>query len=306
MPGNDRPGLQLCGLDGGNPLGFLAAVGTLRTIALAEPQSDWRMKWVEQEARWLPEISGQRAITTEAFIDLLMLALRLDSTIEFDFGNNLSVTPETYVKVVKEAQFRALKNDRRYADFVAAFGCEVLTNDNGKIQDTGLRTMSGAGNQHFLGTMKQLVSSTSASDLRQSLFKAWTYPDRKLGLRWDPQEDRRYALRWANPSDGDGVPTMRGANRLAVEALPLYPTMPVGRRVATTGFTQNERKDWFTWPIWDVAIGMDLVRSLLASAEIQELEPDRSKLRARGVAEIYQSRRKTIGKYRNFLPAHPV
>ena len=303
---NDGAGLLLSGLDGGNPLGFLAAVGTLRTVALIEPTSDWRMTWVGREAMWLPQISSQHAITPKALIELLMRALRLESTPEFDFAKNLRVSPETFGEVAREAQCRALKNDRRYADFTAAFGCETLTTDKCEIQDTGLRTMSGAGNQHFLGTMKQLVRETSASDLLRSLFMPWTYPDRKLGLRWDPHEDRRYALRWANPSLGDGVPTMRGANRLAIEALPLLPTVPTGKRLETTGFTRNDRTDWFSWPIWGSTIGIDVVRSLLALAGTQRPEPDRPRLYARGVVEIYRSRRITNGKYRNFSPARPA
>lgn len=306
MPGNDGRGLLLPGLDGGNPLGFLAAVGTLRTVALAEPRSGWRMRWVEREAIWLPEISSQQPVTAESLVNVLTPALRRRSTPEFDFNNNLAVSPRTFREVAREAQRQALQDDRRFADFVAAFGCDALKTDKGKIQDTELRTMSGAGHQHFLGTMKQLVEKASAFDLRRSLFEPWAYPDSKLGLRWDPHEDRRYALRWDNPSGGRGVPTMRGANRLAIEALPLYPTTPIGRRLKTTGFTLNERTDCLSWPIWDSSIGIDLVRSLLAFAGIQELKPDRPKLRARGVVEIYRSRRTTNGKYRNFMVARPA
>ncbi len=306
MPTNDRPGLLLCGLDGGSLLGFLAALGTLRTVALADPRSDWRMRWVEQEAMWLPEISSRRAIASNELVDLLMSALRLELTPEFDFDKNLTVSPERFRNVAREAQCRALKDDRRYADFLAAFGCEALTTDKREIQNTGFRTMSGVGHQHFLGTMKQLVEKTSASDLRRSLFKRWTYPDRRLGLRWDPHEDRRYALRWANPSGSDGVPTMRGANRLAIESLPLYPTVPMGSCLKTTGFTQEDGTVWFSWPLWGCSIGIDLVRSLLALSGIQRLEPDRPKLHARGVVEIYRSRRTTNGRYRNFSSARPA
>ena len=306
MPANDSSGLVLRGLAGDSPLGFLAAVGTLRTVALAEPNSDWRMKWLEREAIWLPEISSKRAIAPATLVDTLMSALRLESTPEFDFDKNLTVSPEEFCRIAGEAQGRALKDDRRFADFVVAFGCESVINDKRQIQDTALRTMSGAGNQHFLGTMKQLVAKTTASDLHGSLFDPWIYPDRKLGLRWDPHEDRRYALRWGNPSGGNGVPTMRGANRLAVEALPLFPTVPVGRRLETTGFTQIERTYSLSWPIWDSNIGVDLVRSLLALPGIQKIDPDRQRLCSMGVVEIYRSSRTTNGKYRNFLPGQPA
>ena len=37
--------LLLNGLDGSNPLGFLAAIGTLRTATKANRSANWRMRW---------------------------------------------------------------------------------------------------------------------------------------------------------------------------------------------------------------------------------------------------------------------
>ena len=307
MSNRDRsPGLVLSGLDGSNPLAFLAAVGTLRIATLAEPRSDWRMKWVERHGTWVPELSALRASSPGALVELLMPALRPESTPEFDFDNNLKISPEKFAKAATAAKCRASPEDRRYADFIASFGCETLAIENGKeIQDTAFRTMSGAGHQHFLGTMKTLVEKTDERHLHQSLFETWTYTDDKLGLRWDPQEDRRYALRWGNPS-GDGVKTMHGASRLAVEALPLLPTIPVGLRLETTGFTRRDRATWFSWPIWQGDATVDLVRSLLALAELQAPAPDRARLRTKGVIEVYRSQRITNGKFRNFTHARPA
>lgn len=300
-------GLLLSGFDGSNLLGFLAAVGTLRTVCLAEPEADWRMKWVMHDGTWVPEMDSDGAVSTEeALIDLLCRALQREATPEFEFSNNLNIEPERFKAVATSAQRGARIEDRRYADFVAAFGCELCTADKGKhVQDTALRTMSGAGHQHFLGTMKQLVQKTGAEHLHGSLFRRWNYSDDKLGLRWDPEEDRRYALRWGNPAKG-GVKTVRGANRLAVEGLPMFPTAPVGHELQTTAFSVRDRATIFTWPIWQVAAGMDLVRSLLALPEIQKPEPNRQHLHAIGIAEVYASERLTIGKFRNFARAMPA
>lgn len=311
MPAGDARGagdrgLLLNGLDGSNPLGFLAAVGTLRTVGLAEPGSDWRMKWLMHDGIRIPEIRGNRAVSAEALLALLCRALRRRSTPELDFGENLNVKPEKFREEAAAAQLQAQLQDRRHADFVAAFGCDLHTTNDGKsIQDTALRTMSGAGHQHFLGTMKQLIRKTGEDHLRSSLFESWNYSDDKLGLRWDPEEDRRYALRWDNPS-GDNIKTMWGANRLAVEALPMFPTAPGGRELHTTGFSIRDKAALFTWPIWQVAVGMDVVRSLLALPEIQRPEPNREHLEAMGVVEVYRSRRITVGKYRNFTHALSV
>ena len=302
----DDQGLLLNGLDGSNPLGFLAAVGTLRTVACIDPVTDWRMKWAIHNGIWAPALSSNGSVSEEHLIELLVSALRRESTPEFDFDKNLNVTPKVFRKVAREAQCRASHLDRRYADFVASFGCElILTSDRKSIQDTALRTMSGAGHQHFLGTMKQLVHETEAEHVRRSLFETWDYSDDKLGLRWDPGEDRRYALRWDDPSD-NVTKTMHGANRLAVEALPLFPVAPGGRQLDTTGFSSQHGAAVFTWPIWEGALNVDVVRSLLAVPEIQKAEPDRANLRALGVVEVYKSQRITVGKYRNFTRAQPA
>ena len=197
---DDAQGLLLSGLDGSNPLGFLAAVGTLRTVCLAEPKADWRMKWLVHDGIRVPAMRGNRTVSAEALVALLCRALRRESTPELDFGENLNVKPVKFRDEATTAQFHAQLQDRRHVDFVAAFGCELYTTNDGKsIQDTALRTMSGAGHQHFLGTMKQLIRKTEEGHLRSSLFEPWSYSDDKPGLRWDPEEDRRYALRWDNP-----------------------------------------------------------------------------------------------------------
>ena len=306
MPASDEQGLLLNGLDGSNPLGFLAAVGTLRTATLAAPEADWRMKWARHNGIWAPVLSSNRTVSEEHLVELLVPALRRESTPEFDFAKNLNVSPEAFRRVAEEAQCRASHLDRGYADFMASFGCElVVTRDRKSIQDTALRTMSGAGHQHFLGTMKQLVRKTEAEHVRRSLFETWDYSDDKLGLRWDPEEDRRYALRWGNPSD-DSVKTVRGANRLAVEALPLFPVAPGAWQLDTTGFASQHKEAVFTWPIWEGALSMDVVRSLLALSDIQKADPDRANLCAMGVVEVYRSQRITVERYRNFTRARPA
>ena len=305
--GGDARGLLLSGLDGSNPLGFLASVGTLRTVGLAEPETDWCMKWLMHDGVWIPALLADRTVSVDGLVDLLCTALRPESTPEFDFSENLNVKPEEFRAQAEAAQDQAQLQDRRQADFIAAFGCEIFqTKDRKSIQDTALRTMSGAGHQDFLGTMKKLVAQTDEDHLRSALFETWSYSDLKLGLRWDPEEDRRYALRWGNPSDGNGVRTVRGANRLAVEALPLLPTAPGERELQTTGFSTQAKQASFTWPIWRVAVDIEVVRSLLALRELQRPEPNRMHLNAMGVVETHRSQRVAVGKYRNFTRALPV
>ena len=306
MPESNGRGLVLTGLDGSNPLGFLAAVGTLRVAAQADPPVDHRMEWGAHHGTWVPVLCGNETPSAQTLIEILARALRRHSTPEFAFAQNLNVASETLRAVAGDAQRQVSIQDRRYADFIASYGCELcVTKDKTSIQDTELRTVSGAGHQHFLGTMSELVSETNDGHLRRSLFQTWNYSDDKLGLRWDPEEDRRYALRWDNPS-GDTIKTMRGANRLAVEALPLLPTSPGDRQLHTTGFSRHGKAVLFTWPIWEGALSVDVVRSLLALHEIQKPEPNRQSLAATGIVEVFRSQRITVGKYRNFTRARPA
>ena len=309
-PTEPTRGLMLEGPDGGNLLGFLAAVGTLRVATLADPSVEWRLRWEARGGTWAPLLLGEEALSQDRLLDLLMRAFTdMGNNPAFQFAKDLNIAPDEFRSVARSASGVATLQDRGYADFIAAFGCDGLTgHDKRTIQDTALRTMSGAGHQHFLGSMQTLAETTERDHLRTSLFEPWRYSDGRPSLRWDPADDRRYALRWRDPSDAKSpIMTMRGANRLAVEALPLFPTAPGERRLNTTGFSQRRGEGmFFTWPIWEGPLGADVVRSLLSLDELQVPQPDRVQLRARGVVEMYRSRRITTGKYRNFTAARPA
>lgn len=303
-------GLLLNGLNGGNLLGFLAAIGTLRVVATTDPSVEWRLGWRVDDGVWSPFLCGDEQLSSSKLIeDLLLPALEgkdCNPAQPFGFADNLNVSPALFRDVAKAAQSAATFRSHRDADFVAAFGCESLVMSDKKIQDTAMRTMSGAGHQHFLRTMKELVEETERDHLYSSLFEGWRYLDSRPSLRWDPADDRRHALRWKKPAD-DPVKTMRGANRLALEALPLLPTAPQERKLHTTGFSQRRGEGvFFTWPIWECPLGADVVRSILSLAELQNTHPDHNHLRALGIVEIFRCERITVDKYRNFTHAIPV
>ena len=311
MPNPNEYGLPLAGFDGTSLLGFLAALGTLRTVALAEPDEDWRMKWDTPGGTWIPVLTSRSQVSPDALVDRLFAGLDRDSTPEFNFNRdpgikNLSIDPLTFREVSAEAQTLAAPDQRSYADFIAAFGSDGCVAKDGKtIEDTDLRTMSGAGHQHFLGTMNELVSRTERRHLREAMFGPWDYSDEKYGLRWDPEEDRRYALRWGKPA-GEPAKTVRGANRVAVEALPLFPAVPGAGGLETTGFMRQGKRVFFTWPVWTPATSVDTVRSLLALSKLKKPEPDRPWLREKGVVEVFRCERITVKKYRNFTRAWAV
>jgi hypothetical protein len=308
--------IELTGFDGNNPIAFLAALGTLRTLTLAWPDDDVRLSWYFH-GTWHPILHATRPLQPASLVEALHTELQyMKENPVLALGDNLGVPPEVFYEYAHGAQVRASLSDRRWADFAAAFACECTTTRDSKkqqiVQDTDLRTMSGAGHQDFLAVMRNIVNKTTPDHLEKALFHQWQYNDsvEKQTMRWDPIDDVRYALRWRDPS-GDPARkkqgTVLGANRLAIEGLPLLPTMPVGLTLCTTGFTgQGSRDTYWTWPIWETLLSLDVVRSVLALHELQLSDPLRSRLLSMGIIEIFRSQRLTVGKFRNFAPAASV
>lgn len=303
---SDLHEIPLPGLDGTNPLGFLAALGTWRTTDAIHPGT--RMYWKPIGGHWAPALLTPQQLDEEALAeDLHAKLIQMKDHPVFTFAKNLNLKPHEFADQAKQAIERFFdNNDLVSVTFLAAFGSAAATNEQGAIEDTALRTMSGAGHQHFLKTMHDLASLTTRDQVHHALFQRWTYPDEKIGLRWDPGEDKRYALAWKNPST-ETTMTQRGANRLAIEALPLLPTAPVGPRLETTGFIGHKSSNtFFTWPIWDASLSLDSGRSLLALRNSLTDDTDPAALRARGILARFRSKRITTGKFRNFTPAVQV
>jgi hypothetical protein len=300
-------GLVLGGIEGSNPLGFLAALGTLRLCDAMWPERPVRMRWV-RSGGWRPELLGLPVDDDAALCRALQAEARWAPLEPFrGLGENLTVKPEVFSGVVRAQAATASPGDRRAADFAAAFGCEIFEDEKrGRIPFTDLCFITGSGHQDFLGTARGLERECQPEHLQEALFGPWRYADRSLSLRWDPEDAKEYALQWENPSTV-GVTSVWGANRLAFEALPLLPAMPGDRGLRTTGFATLDRAHEFTWPIWTQAAGCGTVRSLLACRDLQvdpsdeeEQERARARLRAMGVEEAFRAQRIRIGQGANF------
>ncbi len=300
----------LDGLDGANPLAFLAALGTLRTTDHIWPDAGARLRWELTGAGWRARLALDADLSAPDWLERMATHLS-EPEPALSVADDLTLPCAAWRSALLTARDGADPQARASVDFLAALGSEAVQaqvngKPNGLMADTALRTMSGAGHQHFLGFMRELTRVTDAAHLEGALFRAWIYAEDGPSLRWDPADDRRYALRWKEPSN-DPIRTVRGANRIAIEGLPLLPTVPIGAELETTGFRRRkgEGVGW-TWPIWTRHVGVDVVRSLLSLPALQANPLDRRLLAGMGVAEVYRSVRLTLGKYRNFSQAVPV
>jgi hypothetical protein len=308
--------LTLTGPDGANPLGFLCALGVLRTLSNAWPDSEVKMKWEQIGAAWRPVLraghadlkgkdeAGQKEVIVNAIFEELKKmeghpALRWDDT-----HNIPSKDYREYTSEARDFFFNASNSNHRPAEWAAALACDVIT-DGEEVLDTAFRTMSGQGHQHFLKQMRLVQDKLQQAHVVEALF-GWKYQDEKLNLRFDPAEDRRHALRWKSP-DKDTIKTVWGANRLAAEGLPLCPVFPAGAKLKTVGFRGSGKDDTFwTWPIWSGFLNVSVVRSILALPTLQAEQPSRSELSPLGIVEVYRAQRINVGQYRAFASARAV
>jgi len=189
----------------------------------------------------------------------------------------------------------SVQSTRESAALLAALGSDCLTEKNGDgPATTALRAIGAGNNEGFLGLMRVIHLGSDLSHLRHALFQVWDYSDPPPFMRWDPNEFRPHALRATDPAKDRERNNVRGANRLAIEALPLFPTAPKSRRIRTTAFREIDGETEIGWPIWTEALELATVASLLAAGG-GGTRP--------GVVQFFRATRFTEGKYRNFSPS---
>lgn len=368
---------ELRGLDGANPLGFLAAVGTL-VVAVRSGEVGARLRWT-RDYRWLPVLEDVACPDEPSLCGILAVTLGERSPVDDEGvaqaqkamdaaktavkkrqedlrkrrlrGAELREARERELRPLEAAYQRERENwiqararavprpelalgkriedarrehyrelaerllagsdpaNRDALDQLAALGTDACVDDGGQLQPTPFEFTPGSGHQYFLDDVRKLIGRVTPERIDDTLFRPWSYRDDGLSMRWDPVEDRRYALLDRDPSD-KGTRTVWMANLLAYHALALFPTAPGGGRLLTTGWLEERDRDFFTWPLWEFPADRDTVRSLLGLAELVRPRPDTALLRARGIAAVYRAERVVVGRGANrkinFSPARAV
>lgn len=302
--------LRLDGLDGANPLGFLALLGAAHLACRFAPEL--RVHWEGSGLGWRPVLSAH-GCDRPALVDKLTHALAGAGPAPFDLDARLPFAQRGFRQAMVEAAI-AFDGQRRFVDLLSGLGSDAFIDKEGLFSETALRmTRSGdAAGQGLPYYVLAAREGLSPAQIDAMLFNAWRYDDDCFSLRWDPVEDQRYALRSDDPSQKAnkraGSRGVKAANAVAAEALAMLPVQPQANQVATTGFAScGRRMVAFTWPIWTVPCGLDVMRSVLSDPELSRPQPDRRRLAARGVAQAFRSERFASSVYyKNFSPGRPV
>ncbi len=304
--------VTLSGLDGSNPLGFLAAIGVLRVLSERTWAETPRMSW-QQAGYWVPHLHF--VVERDGLLDVLEQDLHWDWATDPALGLkyakggdgktawDLKPPPAVFRKFLK----RLLDDDspagRRALRYAAAYAAEGPIDNNGLTKPFALHFT--AGQQEFLDMVCGLSQGTTRQDLSEALFGPWTYSRPLPVLAWDSSTTRDYALRASDPSKDKklGVP---GADWLAFRGVAVLRSVAIGDRIATTGCYGGWKSGGFRWPLWTRATTYRTVEALVNSVGLSELGVRERKLR--GVACVWQSRirRSDQGGYGSFAPSELV
>lgn len=101
---------------------------------------------------------------------------------------------------------------------------------------------------------------------------------------------------------------MIGANRLAIEAWPVFQSV-LGDHgdLRTTGFHGTKANNtWFTWAAWENPLHVSTAQSVLGLKPLQQRDGIESNLDELGIIQIYRCQRILRGKTPNLTPAVSV
>lgn len=299
-------GLILSGLDGTNPLGFLAVLGVLRV--LTNGQHRVRLGWKRMNGTWRPELIGS-PVSLVQLGNLIHDTIRNLNTSVWLIHKKLPFDAAVFRKHAREAVLVGSHSCREVADDLASFGADCFADKDGAFESTSLcmvRSGDSTG-QGLLAYGKRIIETTTTEQLQRALTTVWLNEDDQCALRWDPAEDRPYAVQWRNPSKV-GALSEKGANCLALFGMACLPAIPVQTGVETTGFgLKLPKQTSLTWPIWDQPISLSALASLLTLSQLQRTQPDPRELRQMGIVSVYRCNRiMTSTYYANFTPSRKV
>ncbi len=261
--------LELPGLPGDNPLGFLAALGAQAAVADASHQA---------MLAWSDELIPIARLETDLGLEEVVCQV-LSVAAKWHLEPAMSPEPEANdIKfpnaMIRDYLLRArtFSSSRLAMALVAEGSLDSVTGKVAKPTDFHFT----AGRQLFLKMARDILEGVTADDLLDALRGPWPYASKLPSLRWDVADDRAYALSAFDPTDNTNNPklTNPGAECLALLGLSLFPVFPGRRKTATTGCGGTWRNGWFSWPLWDRPATPNVVRTLVSHVSADCLDDE--------------------------------
>ena len=296
-------GIHLPGLEGTNPLGFLAALGV--QVAFGNEDAQPRLWWSEDVV--------PHAVVDEVFTIDRIATQALEAFAHWK--NSPAVNPRRMdgSKMPKGDELKLMPEDigvylRQALRFAWSGGLAPSLVAEGSLDNQRAAKPSDfyftAGQQKFLDTARKILNAVTRGDIESGLGGPWRYESEVPSLGWDVTDDRVYALRANNPSPEKKL-TNPGPEALALLGLSLHPVFAGRGRTDTQGCSGSWKAGWYSWPLWKRPATPRAVKALLAHAYAHPAASDRDRwYRSWGVSTILRSpiRRTDQGGYGTFGP----
>jgi hypothetical protein len=299
--------IRLVGVDGSNPLGFLAALGLLRVVPGAKlgfSEDGSFRAFVDGLDKSESDLATLIAADAEA-------AANASAPWRFTYTKaatkkqgpqevaDLKPPPEDFKRFLTTCIETWLAGNDEAAGYAAAYGTDIAVDGKGNTKPSAFHFT--AAQQTFLGAVEDIRASVTQEWVETSLFKG--HGERPgSNLRWDPGAERNWALMASNPNS-DGTRVDAPLEWLAFRALPLLPSFPRGARIITTGVVGRGDDMTFTWPLWSLPASLLMARSALQV----DWTGSTNERAARGVFAICSSAiRRTSQGFGNFGPSSVI
>lgn len=299
--------LYLNGLDGANPLGFLAALGTLALCDRLKLRS--RMAWEPYANSYRPRLWVDNSTDlAERITDLLKSDLDGDTPAWCE-GTVIKRPAGNYREFAQAAARRASWTNRHEADFAAAFASDAAMDEKGDdVTPTRFSFSNGQSGKVLLRDYRDLVGAMTSAHVGEAVFQPWKNVDACKTFRWEPRDLRLYALRADDPG-ASAVYSTLGANVIAFWGLTLLPSFPVGSGdLMSTGFARlrdaQRSVDYFSWPLWMEPIGRDVVAGVLLKSQWHTPQVDPIACASLGIHAVFRCKRVNYQKSLYF--SHPA
>lgn len=209
-------------------------------------------------------------------------------------------------------------DEDRFKRFLAGYGTDLVAKDGSTILPSAMLMLSAQ--QKLFPSILGIPVSADLAGIEEALKGPWRRTDPRSPLGLDPERLQSHATSAMDPSKS-GQRRAALAVWLAVEALPLFPVIPVAHDAAhTASFDRpvtHARGMKFAWPLWFAPLSIFSVRSLIAHmsrmvaipASASDPEFNRAfvqEFRERGAAAFFCCEKEQNGKYFNFLPARRI
>lgn len=295
--------LELPGLAGTNPLGFLAALGLLDVLTRHEGREPATLRWTDSlQAHAV--VSGTGSV--EALVELVDSDLMLwRGSPLLNWGtegvplDDVKPSREDAHNWAEDLYGRLADEGRSGADLWCSLLAEGAFAQNGRdSKPTHLHFT--AGQQQFLRTVRELARSVDRERVSEAVIGPWRYDSELHNLRWDVRGERLYAISARNPSS-DPPRSIPGANWLGFLGLKFFPVAASNGTLRTTACAQQWKSGGsMTWPLWEPPLRAAVISSMLGTLPLSDMKVPWQ--RALGISSVLQApiRRTDQGGYGSF------